>query len=41
MRVQPAIDAFATDLMQRSNKLIHASPVNPIVYLTFQAYLRR
>ncbi|KAG8761177.1 hypothetical protein FRC14_006226 [Serendipita sp. 396] len=37
---QPAIDAFATDMMLSSNSFDQASPINPVVHLTFQAYLR-
>jgi len=41
---QPAIDAFTLSLMRQFNKLhdsTAASNVQPLVYATFQAYLRR
>ncbi|KIY44062.1 FAD-linked oxidoreductase [Fistulina hepatica ATCC 64428] len=39
----PAIDAYTLDLMRRFNKLRStlSAPVQPLIYATFQAYLRR
>ena len=34
---KPAIDAFATDMMRTCNR---DSPITPVIYQTFQAYLR-
>lgn len=34
---EPAIDAFATDMMRTCNR---ESPITPVIYQTFQAYLR-
>jgi len=39
---QPAIDAVALALMREFNKLTDPQhPVQPLVYTTYQAYLRR
>ncbi len=38
---QPAVDAFQTSLMREFNKLDGKGSVQPLIYGTYQAYLRR